>query len=266
MSTREAIRRRLLLQLFGSPFTLFPALAGVSAALSPVFFDLDPALPIFAGITGLAVAAGSVLIQLVVRKDDISAEVRAELDAVEAAGHVAQLEGLTERLRADGDPRTETLLSDLRALTGGVAQDAQWRQALNPAVVDDIMGGIDQLFDGCVHSLERTAHLHEMARDLGTPAAREALAIERAALIDEVEQSVTRLGHLVSELKVLGVQSGGRDSGLDRIRAEIDRNLDAARKSAAEAHGAGSGVGSPSDESIARRRTQRARAAKESPK
>ena len=230
---REEIRRRLLLRLFGEPVTLSLGVGGTMALLSSPLFGLGAAVPAFIGVTGLAGAAGILALRGILWKDDITRQLIEEIEAEEAAAHEGRLDGLQVRLEADGDPRTEALLNDLRALVTTVRDESGWRSKLSTVAAADILKRIDQLFTGCVDALERTLELHATMRRLATRQAGEPLIQEREKLIAEIEETVSRLGLLVTELRVLGTQSDDAPE-LSRIRSELESNLAAVRATAAE--------------------------------
>ena len=230
---RREIERRLLLRLLGSPVTLIPLFGGGISALTPLFFNVEPGIPLFLGITGVVAAGVSVLIRLLVSRDKISREVLGELQQRASATQERALDDLHQRLARDRDERDERLLADLRTLVDQVSGD--WSEQVNVVASADILRTIDQLFQGCVRSLERTLRLKEMADQMGTPEARHGLLQERERLLSEVRQSVIQLSSLVTQLRMLDMTSPTSGTDLAAIRDELDRSLAAAQATANEA-------------------------------
>jgi len=231
---RDQIQRRLLLRLFGEPITLSLGIGGTMALLSAPLFGLTAAVPAFLGVSGIAGAAGILAVRGILWKDDLTRQLIEEIEQEEATARTARLDRLHQRLEMDRDPRTEALLNDLRALVEAVREEGQWRQKVNVVAAADILRRIDQLFSGCVQSLERTLELHQTTARLSTRSAGEPLRNERERIIGEIEATVSRMGQLVTELRVLGTQSDDTAPDLARIRAELDSNLEAVRATAAE--------------------------------
>lgn len=230
---RDEIRKRLLLRLFGEPVTLALGIGGTMALLSAPLFGLGLAVPAFLGISGIAGSAGILAVRGILMREQLTRDLIEEIEREEADAHTARLDRLYTELEGDHDPRTEALFNDLRTLVQTVRDDAKWRSKVNTVAAADILKGIDELFKGSVDSLERTLELHRTRAQLTTAAAGDPLVHERERLIADVEQTVQRLGMLVTELRVLGTQT---DEGADlsRIRSELDSNLAAVRRTAAE--------------------------------
>jgi hypothetical protein len=234
MAQRDEIRRRLLLRLFGDPLTIGLGLLGTTSLLSPLFFQFEPAIPLFVGVSGIVSAMGVVAIKLLVSKDQIAEEVHAELEEEAVQKADVDLDRLAADLELDNDPRTESYLSDLRALYRRFHHDSDWRNGVNEVAQSDISEGIESLFAGCVTSLRRSLALADTLSAVSTEAARASLQMERERLLAEVETSVASLSRLVTELNSLGTQQGGESPDLSRIRSEIGLSLKAARATARE--------------------------------
>lgn len=200
--------------------------------LSPLLFDVDPAIPLFAGITGVVIGGATIVVNALGRREAISRKILEELEAEAAEDQAAQLDGLRQRLVADGDPRTETLLADLQELVRAVEND-EWRAKVDVVAAADLLRGIDTLFEGCLDNLRRAADLAETAAKLAAPAAREAIESERERLVADVEESVAALGRLLGRMRVLGSSAdGGAD--LTAIRADLDLTIAAAQQTIEE--------------------------------
>jgi len=255
MAQREEIRRRLLLRLFGDPLTIGLGLLGTISMLSPLFFQFEPAIPVFVGISGIVSAVGVVAIKLLIGKEKISDEVYAEIEQEAVKKTTLDLDRLAADLELDNDPRTERYLSDLRALNKRFHEDSDWKKGVNELAQADIGGGIDALFGGCVKSLQRSLVLADTLSAMSTEAGRTSLQMERERLLAEVETSVAALSKLVTELNTLGARPSGESPDLSRIRSEIDLSLKAARVTARETKNISEGA--------AKRKLQRAALQKE---
>ena len=226
---RDEIRRRLLLRLFGDPFTLALGVGGGMTLLAAPLFGLAGAIPLFLGISGLAGAAGWFTVRATLWKDGITRELIEEFEREEADRQRARLDSLHQRLVDDRDPRTEALLNDLRALVVAVQTDSKWRGRINAVAAADILTGISQLFDACVENLERTLAIHATASQLATKVAGVPLRNQREQILQEVASSVERLSQLVTELRVIGTSSDDGEAKLADIRTRLDNNLAAIR-------------------------------------
>jgi hypothetical protein len=233
MLERKEIRRRLLLKLFGSPLTLLPMMAGTIATLSPVFFDIQPGIPLFIGISAITAATVGTALRALLGRDKITQEIIDEANEEVVFARQRQLLALRTRLKHDGDPRTEGLFDDLQHLVEDL-KGADIEETLNEAAADDLQQGIDNLYQGCLNTLEKTVELHHTAVGLNTRKAREALMNERERLLSEVERSVERLGGIVTELRTMSI-AGPSAAKLDDLSGALKDTLQAAKQTEEEA-------------------------------
>ena len=256
---RDELRRRLLLRLFGSPITLLPALGGIVAATSPLLFPIDWGIPLFLGVLGISTAVGSLAFRGTVRREAIAGQILADLEAEAVQQRRKQLNLLKTRLKSDDDTRDENVLEDLLGLVEAVREDDSWRAGINVVAAADILVGIDELFDTSVASLQRCVELRDMAQKLNTPEASAHLMAEREVLLGEIQQSVRALTALVTDLRVLGSGGAKHADRFSSLRKNLDRSLEAARRSGNEV----ADLTSDSSTRSARARAQSAR--KETP-
>jgi hypothetical protein len=234
MAQRDEIKRRLLLRLFGDPLTIGLGVIGISALFSPLLFPIEPAMPLFVGVSGLVSAVGLIAIKLLLAKEQISSEVHAELKQEATARTEADLDQLSAELEGDNDPRTERYLTDMRVLIARFSEDDEWKKGVNVVAEEDITVGIAALFEGCVKSLRRSLVLADTLAAMSTEAARASLQMERERLLTEVETSIAALSKLITDLNSMGSESDEESPDLSRIRNEIDLSLKAARVTARE--------------------------------
>lgn len=139
------------------------------------------------------------------------------------------LDELELKLIADGDARTEQCLRDLRALAKAFREGHTWSNALNVSSAFDILAGVEQLFNRCVASLERTLALGATAQDLTTPEAREPVLAQREEIIEDVGKSIQQLARILAGIQHIGTGDVQGDSDLNRIREELEQSLEVAR-------------------------------------
>ncbi len=226
---RAAVKKKLVLRLLSSPLTMLPVLAGITDLLVLWTFSIDSGAGIFAGIAGILAGLGIFLTRLFL--DDAASK-----DAIEALEKEVQkerertLDELDRKLADDGDPRTEGSLRDLRALAAAFQKGSSWSDSLNSGSTFDILAGVDQLFNRCVLSLEKTLDLWYTASKMTTSEARSAILNQRAQIIDEVCESIKQLGKILAGIRSISAGESTGDSELARIRSELDRGLEVATR------------------------------------
>lgn len=206
----EALERRVRLKLLSSPATVLPVLAGVTAIGASWGFELSP-LFAFGGVVAALAGIGVLATRILGGARKAAGEALAEIKTEAAKEREAAFSALKARLLADGDPRTETLLQDLRLL----ADRFKERHAGD----FELVHGIEQLFEACVHTLEQSLELAEASRGIGNPEARRTLAARREELLEEVERSVVELSRAVAQAEA---GPGGERPDLSGLRKQIE--------------------------------------------
>ena len=133
MADRERLKQKVILDLLGNPVTLWPFVGGVAALLAAVVLPIDPAIPAFIGLTGIVGSMGGFALRMLYRRDVIFDRAAKELEDEESRAQLAAIDELYAKLRADGEPRTEQLLADLRSLTAMAHDDGTW-----PAITSSV--------------------------------------------------------------------------------------------------------------------------------
>jgi hypothetical protein len=226
---RSAYRKRVLLGLLTRPISLFPAVVGASALLAAwATGDWSGWLP-FLGVAGMLIGVGNFLSSAFTGGGTVAERVVRSIRTEAEQDRERALDDLERRLTEDGDPRTEQSLRDLRRLARTFGDSRGWVSALNAGTGFDILSDVNRMFEASVRYLEKTLGLWHTAQSLEHPTARRALLAQRENLVEEVQRSLEHLGAVLGQLEVL--RSGmDRDSDLRGLRAELDQNLDVARR------------------------------------
>lgn len=223
-------RKKYLLKLLASPICLFPFLAGVTDLLVLWTFSIGSGIALFAGIAGMLAGLGIFFTRLVAGSGSLVKDVLAGIQQEALAEREKALDNLDNRLVADGDPRTESSLRDLRTLAAAFEKGRSWTGALKTSSTVDILSGVNQLFQQCVVSLEKTLELGYTAAQMTTKTAREPILKERERIITEVSESIRQLGGVLASIQALETDGTAHDSELADIRRELDQNLEVAKK------------------------------------
>ncbi|MEE8410813.1 MAG: hypothetical protein V3T05_14530 [Myxococcota bacterium] len=183
----------------------------------------------FVGIAGTLGGVGAFLTRLVTGDEGNAKAALAELEGELQEEREETLDHLEARLSADDDPRDEKLLRDLRSLTAAFRDRDLWPTGMTTLSAFDIVSGVEQLFQGCVASLEHELVLVGLAAKMGTPEAREPIIAERERILGEVGASIEKLSGIFAGMQKLR-SSSGPDTELTRIREELDQSLEVAAR------------------------------------
>jgi len=226
----KQFKKKYLLKLLASPLCLFPFLVGATDLILLWAFSIWSGAALFAGIAGILGAVGVFLTRLVTNNRTLTKEVLVSIQQDALRERDKNLDALDRRLSADGDPRTESCLRDLRTLAQAFEKGRSWTGALNDRSTIDILSGVDQLFKRSVRSLEKTLELRSTAAQMINKAARKPILQERERIIIEVAKSIQQLGKVLASIKTLELGDGSRESELANIRSELDQSMEVAKK------------------------------------
>lgn len=223
------LRRKTIQGLLASPWTLWPILGGITLLLGLWALSIRSGLAIFAGLAAILGGVGIFFSRLLLGSDKLAKKAIAEMQEEAQQKRERSLDDLERRLVADGDPRTEACLRDLRALAKAFESGRAWSDSMTARSVFDILAGVEQLFKRCVLSLKKTLDLWHTARQMATEEASRPILEQRERMIDDVGQSIKQLGRILAGIQGLGASEGEETSELARIREELDRSLEVAK-------------------------------------
>lgn len=226
---RSRYRRKVLLDLFASPWTLLPGVLGASSLLAGWAFDGGASWWLLGGIAGILAGAGAAATRWVFSADRIMHEAFDSLQEETRRQQEQKLDALDRRLLGDNDPRPEQFLRELRAMYRGFRDDAAWTGRLGERSAFEIAGKVEKLFQACIISLERSQDLWDTAARMKTEAARRNVLAGRERLLEEIRESVQQVAHTIDGVQSLALEQPS-DQNLAQIRRELDESLAVARR------------------------------------
>jgi hypothetical protein len=229
MLAKGEFRKRLLLRLATNPFTLLPLVVGVTLLLAGWAFSMNSGALLFAAVACILGACGVFFTKLVLGNDKLTDSVVKEMQRDAHEEREKSLDELDGNLVADGDPRTEACLRDLRALAKASNEAKAPSAGLSARSTFDIASGVEELFNRCVVSLEQTLGLWRTAERMVTAEAKKPVLEQREKMIDEVKKSIAQLGKVLAGLQSLRTGEG-MGAELAHIREELDERLTVAKR------------------------------------
>lgn len=224
-----SLRRKVIVRLLSGPSFVVPVVAGLTIAVGGWAFGADAVLTTFAASTAFAVGVGALATRAAYRLEEITRSAYRDAAADAARESEAELDALAARLAADGDPRTEELLGDLRATHVQLCDQVRMNSTLPRAQLVEVAEKANQLVRSCLESLGRTLTLGEVAESMTTPEARASTLTQRERLIAEIHASVTHLGAILDGLRSLGLRNKDAQT-LATLRGELEESLAVARR------------------------------------
>jgi hypothetical protein len=217
------VRKKVLLDLFASPGTLFPLVGGLSLLIASWAFSSAAAAVL--GILGVLTGLGLSATKLIWKLEDITNDAYDYVHAEEVKKQEEKLDDLDQRLRKDHDPRTQNSLRELRKLYRSFAEDVQsGKLARSASEVMEVMG---ELFRKCVDQLEYSYELWQTARKK-PPEERDQVLQNREQVIEEVIDTVKHVERTVEQFR--GFAAKRTDDNLQQLRDELDEAIRVARR------------------------------------
>lgn len=231
MIDKKEFHRRVLWRILGHPITTWSGVASVALATLAIFMN-DPAIPVFFSIGALVVSMGTAGYNALYRADVLAKETIQSIQQEEEKKLESRLEDLFNRLKADGDPRDDRALQDLRALVHAFREDESILAELDPTTVTDIFSGVDRLFGECIDKLERSLANLNLIKRLSAQAAAP-LVKQREEVIAEVQNAVRELGNIFAGAQKLAVARRAGAGSAESIRvhtSELAQALELAQR------------------------------------
>ena len=226
---RSRVFKKVLLDLVTAPVTLLPVAAGSSLLMVGWALGSGAGLLALLGVSGILAGLGALATRWILRSDQIA---RHAVEAIQAEAMQAQaqtLDALDRKLRQDKDPRTETVLRELRSLYDSFKKDAGWVGEINARVAYEIANTVEKLFRGCIISLERSLDLWHSARKMRTEERKSAVLASRERILEELAASVHQLAKTLDDVQALTLDRA-EDESLARIREELNESLAVAHR------------------------------------
>lgn len=183
----------------------------------------------FLGLSGVLCGLGIGASHWILSYDRLAAGARAAIRQQEDAGHAKYLADLRQRLDQDDDPRTDRYLATLMRIRDRLRRGTRMDTELESSLVPEIKQSVEELYDLCLRSLERTLLLWHASQEMSTPAAKEKVQAEREKLLSDVEQSIQRLEVSLDHLQTAAIRQD-RNQDLTSIREELDGDLEIAKR------------------------------------
>lgn len=232
MVNRQRFQRRYLYTIATSKSATVLYIAGLGALVGGLVAGAP--LVAFGGGVGLLVNLG-IGVTRFLNDDGVLAQATLRtLEKEDADARDAELDALERALTEHRDVKASQLLRTLRELARPFqlarsgANDTLLAHVPSHIAVD-IASNVDHLFLECERTLRKILALAAQEAALTSRAAKTAYRSRTAALLAQVEQSVTQLSSITQSVQSLGSDAHG-DTELARVQQELQTSLDIARR------------------------------------
>ena len=220
----DDVKKKVLLDLFASPVTLLPVVAGATALLASWAFGGVGALTL-GGMAGVLGGIGMFATRIIFGLDKLTNRAYQYVVEKQQKEQREALSQLFQKLESDNDPRTERLLSQLWHLYEELKNDVDEGKITMAA--HDVLDGVDDIFRVCVDYLDRSHRMLETAKRM-RGSSRDELLAQREKLIEEVGNSCLHMENTIGRLNEVATQK--KTSELSKLRSELDETIRVAKR------------------------------------
>lgn len=216
------LRKRILLELFITPFTVVPFLFGTSLLL---LSEVLGGYAAFMGFVSLLVSLGAFLTNLLFNLENISEKAVTQIQNQKVRDKERTLDDLDQKLqKTDGDD-DEISLRNLRLLYQAFCVDISEKK-INQYVPSELLVAVDDIFNACIVKLGRSFEIWNMAGKMAGTLKRQLLK-QRKDLVADVEKSVAELANVINEIRALQFKS--EKDELERLQNKLNSQLEIAK-------------------------------------
>ena len=216
-------RKKVLLDLFGSPVTLLPWTIGAGCMILSWMFG-GVSLLNFGAVMGGLVGLGTLATRFANYKHLLVNQRKYEHEEA-MKEQTERLDDLDSKLVQDKDRRTQDSLREIRCLYQDLQDDIESEEV--SATAYQIVETIDKLFAACISQLEHSYDLYCTAQKFRGKH-KKRLKEEREAIVQEVVETTKHIAHAVEQFHLL--KSKKKKQDLAALRNALDINLEIAEK------------------------------------
>lgn len=215
----DNVKKKILLDLGSSPFSLLPLATGICLMLAAWAFNSS--LFGFLGICGVLAGVAMFLVQLIFQMDKLKEKAKLwQLNSISKDREI-KLDELDHKLCNDLDPRTETALRDLRSLISMFKKHV--RDGLIKGQVGSIISdNVNALFNGCVVQLRQSFEMFKAVRKMSGKERLE-LQKQRNEIINDVVESIKELEKTINKCFSMATN---RVSSMSDKRKELQMTME----------------------------------------
>ena len=184
-SVSDAVHKRILLDLFVTPWSLFPFIGGASLLMIAWATKVFGAFA-FMGFTGMVFGVGFAITNLIWNYGELSARAAKEIQEQTIKKREGQLNELARKLKHSRELRDDKCLESLRNMYDYFLEDVnEGSIKASPEIINQV----EQIFSECISALEQSIELY--VTSLSMPKSeKKALRKKRDGLLVDVEKSI----------------------------------------------------------------------------
>lgn len=223
MIDNKDLGTRIALELFATPFATITGGFGLSCMLLSVI--LGPGVG-FVGFCSCLLGAASVFWNYTFNMEKIQKKISNEFLSKAIQKRELRLNALDRKLVKNRDSRDQTALRDLRVIYDEFQKDIK-EGRINSSVTLQMLSQVDDIFDTCVNELEQSYNIWRTSKSKISDGLRQQLDEQREEIISVVQDSVSNMANVISEIRSIHQQSDVQE--LKNLGQKLSRQLQIAK-------------------------------------
>lgn len=220
-STIDQIKQKILLDLFITPWSLFPFIGGVSLLILAWATKVYGLLA-FGGFLGVVFGIGTALTNCVFNLDKFSMQAVEYLKNAKMLEREKRLNLLANKLAKTREQKDDNCLDALRSMYSKFLVDLEDGKL---DVYPEMIAQVEQIFEECINTLEHSYELYKTVKTMPR-GQKQAIHDKRKELLDEVDASVELLSDMMVKIRTMNTQE--KSIRLSKMREELEMQLRAA--------------------------------------
>jgi hypothetical protein len=215
----DEVKRKVTLDLLFSPYSLVPALLGITALMGTWAND-GPAWLGLAGLCGVMIGLGILATRFLLQLDSLMKKAWDSLRAQEKKKRDDEILQLHDKLAGDRDKRATGALSELVSAYAAFCRNIN-QENISVPQKSVVIEKVNLLFAGCLKQLERSHELCLQIRQL-TGSAKDLVVGQRNKVIEDVTASIAQMSGTLEQCVSL---VGNNEGSLSDLRKELESTM-----------------------------------------
>ena len=222
-SVSDAVHKRILIDLFVTPWSLFPFIGGASLLMIAWATKVFGVFA-FLGFTGMVFGVGFAMTNLIWNYGDLSTRAAKEIQEQTVKNRENKLNELARRLKHSRELRDDKCLETLRNMYNYFLDD------INDGSIEatpEVINQVEKIFTECIAAIEQSIELYVTARSMPKGKKKELLK-KRDSLLEDVEKSTSFVADLMVRLRTSGTEE--KQFRMSQLRENLQMHMEAASR------------------------------------
>ena len=220
----DSVKKKVYLDLFADPTTIIPVGIGLTLLIGSWAIG-GPSYLSFVGFCTILAGVGTLVSRLIFGLENIAKNAQEFVTNAQKNNEEFRLNQLDEKLKQDGDSRTDKSLQELRNIRDGFNKAVE-EGKITGAAKGLMVEKMNTLFEACVKQLSMSYDIYESTLKL-RGMAKTAANDGREKVIEDVQKTIELMGSVLQQC--FAAKSENENENLASLRQELQQSLEIAK-------------------------------------